>query len=181
MAVMPRYRMRMSQAVISDEVIRLRPLAVEDVETHLAGCDRVMVDSLSGGELPTQAQVRRWLTTNASAWASDGPVVDLGIEDNPTGSLCGSVGIQRGLDYLEPGQVNLTYSLYPNWRGRGHATRAVRLAMEVARQSADVDQFVIRAAAWNDASVRVAQRLGFTFSHTSDDAHGQLEWFITAP
>ncbi len=178
MAVMPRYRMRMSQAVISDEVIRLRPLAVEDVETHLAGCDRVMVDSLGGGELPTQAQVRRWLTTNASAWASDGPVVDLGIEDNATGALCGSVGMQRGLAYLEASQVNLTYSLYPPWRGRGYATRAVGLVMEVARHSADVDQFVIRAAAWNSASIRVAERLGFKFSHTSDDAHGRLEWFV---
>lgn len=175
---MARYGHLMSRAVIGDEVIQLRPLSADDAEAHLAGCDRAIVDSLGGGEPPTEAQVRHWLTENASAWASGGTLVDLGIEDNATGALCGSVGMQRGLDYLAPGQVNLTYSLYPNWRGRGHATRAVRLVMEVARRSAAVDQFVIRAAASNDESIRVAQRLGCRFSHTSDDEHGRLEWFI---
>ena len=172
-----RYRLLVSRAVIADEAIRLRPLTAGDAEIHLAGCDQVIVDSLGGGEPPKFEQVRLWLAANASAWASDEPVVDLGIEDKSTGSLCGTVGIQRGLDYLEPGQVNLTYSIYPLWRGRGYATRAVRLAMEVARRHPDVDQFVIRAAAWNRASIRVAQRLGFAYSHTSDDVHGQLQWF----
>lgn len=168
----------MSRAVIGDEVIQLRPLSAEDAEAHLAGCDRAIVDSLGGGEPPTEAQVRHWLAGYASAWEEGEPLVDLGIEDKATGALCGSVGMQRGLDYLEPGEVNLTYSLYPSWRGRGYATRAVRLAMEIARRGGPVDQFVIRVAAWNGASIGVAQRLGFRFSHTSDDEHGRLEWFI---
>ena len=168
----------MSRAVIGDELIQLRPLSADDAEAHLAGCDRAIVDSLGGGEPPTEAQVRHWLTGNASAWVRGEPVVDLGIEDKATGALCGIAGLQRGLDYLEPGEVNLTYSLYPNWRGRGYATRAVRLAMEVARRAGAVDQFVIRVAAWNGESIRVAQRLGFRFSHISDDEHGRLEWFI---
>ena len=172
-----RYRLLVSRAVIDDEAIRLRPLTAGDAETHLAGCDQVIVDSLGGGEPPKFEQVQHWLAANASAWASDEPVVDLGIEDKATGALCGTVGIQRRLDYLKPGQVNLTYSIYPHWRGRGYATRAVRLAMEVARRHSDVDQFVIRAATWNRASIRVAHRLGFAYSHTSDDARGQLEWF----
>jgi RimJ/RimL family protein N-acetyltransferase len=169
---------RVSGAVIGDAVIELRPLSIEDVEAHLAGCDRAILDSLGGGESPTASQVLQWLTTNASAWARGEELIDLGIQDKATGSLCGSVGIQRGLDYLEPGQVNLTYSLYPNWRGRGYATRAVRLAMLSARHRGGVEQFVIRVAAWNGASIRVVQRLGFRFSHTSEDEHGRLQWFI---
>lgn len=168
----------MSRAVIGDEVIQLRPLSADDIEAHLAGCDRVIVDSLGGGEPPTEAQVRDWLAGNASAWSRNEPLVDLGIEDKATGALCGIAGMQRGLDYLEPGEVNLTYSLYPNQRGRGYATRAVHLVMDLARRGGPVDQFVIRVAAWNGESIRVAQRLGFRFSHTSDDEHGRLEWFI---
>lgn len=164
--------------MIGDELIQLRTLSADDAKAHLAGCDRAIVESLGGGEAPTEAQVRRWLTENASAWARGEPLVDLGIEDKATGALCGTVGVQRGLDYLEPGQVNLTYSLYPTWRGRGYATRAVRLVMEVAHHRAEVDQFVIRVAAWNGASIRVAQRLGFRRSHTSDDENGRLEWFV---
>lgn len=167
----------MSRAVIADEVIQLRPLSPEDVETHLLGCDSAIVDSLGGGKPPNRSQVLNWLTESASAWAKGEALVDLGIEDRATGALCGVVGIQRGLDYLEPGQVNLAYALYPNWRGRGYATRAVRLAMEVARRGAPVRQFVIRAAAWNGTSIRVAQRLGFRISQTTDDAQGRLEWF----
>lgn len=170
---------RMSRVVgIGDSVILLRVLSADDAEAHLAGCDRAIVESI-GGEPPTEAQVRNWLTRSESAWVGGEPLVDLGIEDCATGSLCGSVGMQRGLDYLDAGQVNLTYALYPDWRGRGYATRAVRLAMEVARRNARVDQFVIRTASWNGESMRVAQRLGFKFSHTSDDEHGRLEWFIS--
>ena len=170
---------RMGSALISDQVIQLRPLSADDAQAHLAGCDRAIMRSIgSVGRRPTEAQVRQWLTRNATAWSCGGPVVDLGIEDKATGVLCGIVGMQRALDYLEPGQVNLTYSLYPMWRGRGYATRAVRLAMALAPAGADVDQFAIRAAAWNVESIRVAERLGFVRSHTSDDKHGRLEWFI---
>jgi RimJ/RimL family protein N-acetyltransferase len=41
-----------------------------------------------------------------------------------------------------------------------------------------VDEFVIRVAAWNSASISVAQHLGFRLSHTSDDEHGRLQWFV---
>jgi RimJ/RimL family protein N-acetyltransferase len=123
----------MSDTVTSNEVIRLRPLSPHDAEAHQAGCDRAIVDSLGGGQPPNAAQVRHWLAEAEAAWATGGPVVDLGVEDCATGTLCGTVGIQRGLGYLEPGQVNITYSLYPAWRRRGYTTRAVRLAMEVAR------------------------------------------------
>ena len=167
----------MPSAVIGDEVIHLRPLSADDAEAHLAGCDREIVNSLGGGEQPTGAQVRHWLVGNATAWESGLPLVDLGIEDEATGALCGTTGMQRGLDYLEPGEVNLTYCLYPNWRGRGYATRAVRLAMEVARSRGPVHRFVIRVAPWNGESIRVAERLGFRLSHTSDDEQGRLEWF----
>ncbi|MDF3045761.1 MAG: putative transferase [Ornithinibacter sp.] len=168
----------MGATVISDDVVLLRPLSPEDTEAHLSGCDQAIVDSLGGGEPPTEAQVRHWLTGAASAWARQEPSVDLGIQDKATAALCGTAGTQRAGDYLQPGQVNLTYSLYPDWRGRGHATRAVRLLMELAHRGGGVDEFVIRVAAWNGSSIRVAERLGFRFSHTSDDEHGRLEWFV---
>lgn len=90
-----------------------------------------------------------WLSANASAWAEGGLVYDLAVEEVDTDRLAGCVGIQRGLDYLSPGQVNLTYAVYPAWRGRGFATRAVRLSMQVARRRGTVAQFVIRVAPGN--------------------------------
>ncbi len=97
-----------------------------------------------------------------------------------TGRLAGCVGIQRGLDYLRPGQVNLTYALYPQCRGRGLATRAVRLAMEVARRRETAGEFVIRVAPDNLASIRVAQRLGFDLDRVTDDRLARLQWHVVS-
>jgi RimJ/RimL family protein N-acetyltransferase len=162
--------------VLEDDRIGLRPLAVRDVDAHLAGCDQVIIERLGGGEPLSRSQTKVWLETNAREWASGGDVVDLGIEDLGTGLLCGCVGLQRGLDYLSTGQVNLTYALYPQWRGHGYATRAVRLAMQVARGRRPVVGFVIRAAPDNPESIAVAQRAGFTRSGQTDDTHGKLVW-----
>ena len=168
----------MTGALIEDGVIRLRPLDVADAASHLAGCDQVIIDRLGAGEASTPSQVAAWLGANASAWAEGGSVFDLGVEETATDRLAGCVGIQRGLDYLSLGQVNLTYAVYAVWRGRGLATRAVRLAMEIARQRGHVTQFVIRAAPDNVESIRVAERLGFKLDHVEDDGLERLQWHV---
>ena len=162
--------------LLTDEVIGLRPLSVSDADAHLAGCDEVIVERLGGGKPSSRSQIEAWLETNARAWAGGGDVVDLGIEDLTTGLLCGCVGIQRGLDYLDEGQVNLTYALYPQWRGCGYATRAVVLAIAVAQRRHPAAEFVIRAAPDNPDSIAVAERAGFAEAGQTSDAHGSLLW-----
>src|SRR5664280_2306227 len=122
----------MTETLIEDETIRLRALRSDDAGAHLAGCDRIIIDRLGAGSQSTRDKVSRWLRQNAQAWVNGGDVFD--------------VGIQRGLDYLSAGQANLTYALYPQWRGRELATRAVRLAMEIGRRRGAVSEFVIRVA-----------------------------------
>jgi RimJ/RimL family protein N-acetyltransferase len=165
--------------VALDEVVRLRPLRVSDAAAHLAGCDRAIIDALGGGIPPTPGEIEDWLLFNASAWADAGPVVDLGIVEIASGTLAGCVGIQRGLDYLSPGQVNLSYALYPAFRGRGLATRSVRLAMEVARARGSVREFVIQVAPENVESVRVAERLGFQLERTEIGDSERVSWYVT--
>lgn len=169
----------MTETLIEDVTIRLRALRAADADAHLAGCDQVIVDRLGGGTQSTREEVSRWLRQNAQAWADGGDVFDLAIEDRQSGLLAGCVGIQRGLDYLSAGQVNLTYALYPQWRGRGLATRAVRLAMEIAPRRGLVSEFVIRVAADNPESSRVAARAGFRAVRTTDDDHGHLRWHVS--
>lgn len=168
----------MTDTLIEDATIRLRALCSGDAGAHLAGCDQVIIDRLGGGTQSTRDEVRRWLRQNAQAWVNGGDVFDLGIEDRQSGLLAGCVGVQRGLDYLSAGQVNLTYALYPQWRGRGLATRAVRLAMEIGRRRGPVSEFVIRVATDNPESSRVATRAGFRVARTTDDDHGHLLWHV---
>lgn len=165
-----------SGPLAEDGFIRLRPLAASDVDAHLNGCDRIIINRLGGGEPSTATEIRSWLEDNARAWTEGRYLVDLGIEDAQTGLLVGCVGIQRGLDYLRPGQVNLTYAVYPRWRGRGYATRAVSLAMRLEGELRPVVEFVIRAASDNPESIAVARRAGFTYSHRTHDEHGDLLW-----
>ncbi len=164
-------------ALVDDGVVRLRPLSVADLGAHLAGCDEEIVLRLGGGVAPTAPVVRGWLAGNARAWAEGGAVVDLGVEDVATGALAGTVGIQRGLAYLGPGQVNLAFALYPGFRGRGHATRAVRLAMRLAAERGPVSEFVIRASPDHVDSLAVAERAGFEPAGRTDDEHGELVWW----
>ncbi len=162
--------------LLKDDRIGLRPLAATDTEAHLAGCDDAIIERLGGGEPSSRGQIQAWLETHAHAWVSAGDVVDLGIEDLGSGLLCGCVGMQRGLEYLTTAQVNLTYALYPRWRGHGYATRAVRLAMRAAQTRDPVVEFVIRAAPDNPESIAVAERAGFERSGHTNDAHGELIW-----
>lgn len=166
-----------ARSLIDDGCIRLRPLAVTDTQAHVAGCDQLIIDRLGGGEASSAERVEEWLARNASAWVSCAEVVDLGVEDIETGELAGCVGIQRGLDYLTVGQVNVTYAVYPQWRGRGYATRAVALAMQLEADRRDTLTFVIRVAPDNPDSIAVARRAGFLPAGRTDDENGHLLWF----
>jgi RimJ/RimL family protein N-acetyltransferase len=151
---------------------------MSDAAAHLAGCDRAIVDRLGGGVPPSLEEVEGWLQSNATAWTHAGLVVDLGIEEVATGTLAGCVGVQRGLAYLKAGQVNLSYALYPAFRGRGLATRSVGLAMEVAMSRGSVSEFVIQVAPENVESVRVAQRLGFQLDRTETMGSERVCWYF---
>jgi len=123
----------MARAVIGDGVVSLPPLSSADAEAHLAGCERAIVDSLGGGEPITEDRVRQWLAeaatsgSGAARWSTSART----SPPKPGGEL----PTQRGLHHVEPGQVNPTDVLYPNWRARGHATRSVRLVVDLARRN----------------------------------------------
>lgn len=146
--------------------VRLRPLAEADLRAHADGCDDLVV-RWNGGRASSDDEHRSWLRRNERAWQEGAPVVDLAIEDERTGEHVGVVGVQRGLSYLEPGEVNLTYTLYAGHRGRGYATAAVVEAMHLALTGGSVSRFLIRCDPANERSGAVARRLGFT-------AHGSV-------
>jgi RimJ/RimL family protein N-acetyltransferase len=58
-------------------------------------------------------------------------------------------------------QAMVGYSLMPEWRGRGYATRSVRLVVEWAQRHAGIIRVVAGTAPDNVASQRVLERAGF--------------------
>lgn len=86
--------------------VRLRPLSSADLRTHADGCDELVNRWSNEGRVSTDEEHLSWLHRQAAAWQAQDLVVDLAVEDAQTGEHFGVVGIQRGLPYLEPGEVN---------------------------------------------------------------------------
>ncbi|QLQ39422.1 GNAT family N-acetyltransferase [Micromonospora robiginosa] len=106
---------------------------------------------------PDRESIARRCRLAAGYWLA-GDAADLAVLDAATGALVG--GCALGYDEPATGQATLGYSLLPEARGRGLATRAVRL---LAGWAFDVGVARVWAGtrAENVASQRVLERAGF--------------------
>ncbi|WP_205325114.1 GNAT family N-acetyltransferase [Glycomyces sp. YM15] len=160
---------------LTDGTVTLLPLGPDDFEAHLAGEDEEMVRWLSGDPATPQG-LRDYLDACARWWRDGGPFHNFGIRAEPGLALAGTVDVQTGQYYLRKDQANLAYGLYPQWRGRGLATRAVRLACTYAARIGCTEA-VIRCEPANTRSAAVAARAGFTFLQRRSEPDGRvLDW-----
>lgn len=168
---------RMHEVKLSDGIITLSPLRLDDVEAHLAGEDEPLVRWLSGGP-GTREGVEAYIRHCREQWDTAGPLRAFGIRVGADETLAGTIDLRFAAEGLAPGQVNVAYGLYPFWRGRGLATRAVRLVSRYAASEGG-QEAVIRVEPENAASAAVAQRAGFTpGKHTHGEDGTALDWYI---
>jgi len=136
------------QHPLSDGVVRLRQWHLDDADWYV--------------ECTRDPEIQRWTTEPpdldvataraAIEHAVADRLVALAITDAATGELLGNLA-------LSP-TGELSYWLAPAARGRGVATRAVRLLVGWARKSG-VDRVELHAHVDNVGSQRVAERAGF--------------------
>ncbi|MGP3969211.1 GNAT family N-acetyltransferase [Streptomyces sp. 6N223] len=146
---------------LSDGIVTLSPLRLEDVEAHLAGEDELLVRWLNGGpgtREGTEAYIRHCL----DQWDTAGPLRAFGVRAGAEEVLAGTIDVRFAQEGLGRGQVNVAYGLYPSWRGQGLATRAVHLVCGYAA-SEGAAEAVIQVEPRNAASAAVALRAGFTY------------------
>jgi RimJ/RimL family protein N-acetyltransferase len=108
-------------------------------------------------ELPDEAEALANLEREAAAWR-DGSWAVFRIVDAATDQVVGGVNLRFG----EHDIAEVSYFLSAVARGRGVATRAVRLVARWAFDELGVERIELRAHPDNLASVRVAERAGFT-------------------
>lgn len=160
---------------LTDGVIRLSPLCLEDVDPHLAGEDAELVRWLSGG-ISTRQSVEDYIRRCMDQWDAGGPVHAFGVRAG-SDELVGTTEVQFDRPYLQPGTVNISYGLHPAWRGRGIATRAVLLAGAHAAAAGAV-QAVLRIEPRNTASIAVARRAGYVLFRQSEESDGrEFTWY----
>ena len=171
----PRDARRLRPADLNDGEVRLSPLGLADVAPHLAGEDAELVRWLSGG-VGTLHSVEDFIRRRMAQWESGGPVHAFGIRTGQ--DLAGTIEVQFDQPYLKAGEVNLSYGLYPQWRGRGLATRAVNLAgIHAAGQGAV--RAVIRTETGNVLSAAVARRAGYVrLLRGGEGAEEQYSWYV---
>ena len=148
----------------------LRHFRPDDASAHLKGEDKAISMWLSGG-ISTEDSVTRWIQSNEDNWASDGPRFAFAIQ-TPGGELVGM--IEFNVDYshfagLQPGDANVSYGLYPQYRGRGLATSALRNIREFMI-SKGVKRAIVRIEPENVNSARLAERCGYF--HRGDVTNG---------
>lgn len=77
-----------------------------------------------------------------------------------TGKLIGRAGLEHD---------ELGYMIAPEFQNQGYATEVCRFIIEYARENTDFEELYCRIDERNEASVRLAKKLGFTNSGNVDD------------
>jgi RimJ/RimL family protein N-acetyltransferase len=127
--------------ILTDGVGSLRPSTPADAPLIIAARD---------------AAFRRFISEGSAVPAPEYVVV-------VDGSVVGWVDHDRDDDrwWLVPEEVNIGYHVFPEHRGRGHATRAVQLMLEHLRADTDCEIATLLIHPDNMASLKVAERNGF--------------------
>ena len=145
---------------IRTERLLLRPLALTDVEALLAYRSRPDVCRY----VPFEAMDRQVITRRlANHWANttltdEGQSLTLGVELAGTGELVGDVILFWHSRLHRGGEIG--YVLNPDYAGHGYATEAAKTMLRLGFEDLGLHRIVARIDERNDASARVARRLG---------------------
>ncbi|WP_456786103.1 GNAT family N-acetyltransferase [Cellulomonas sp. P5_C5] len=154
---------------LCDGVVTLRCLEPSDSAAMLDGEDDGQVRWLNEGHRSEPVRQAVWIAKNQREWQTGGPRRHFGIRDQASGELAGTVEAHLALPGLAPGTVNLSYAVFPAWRGRGFAARAIDLVCEWLTIATDADTVVLRIDAANTPSLRVAREAGCVPGGTGRD------------
>jgi RimJ/RimL family protein N-acetyltransferase len=161
---------------LTDGVIFLRPFTAEDAADHLAGEDEEMAKWVSGGR-STPATVEAFIRNSQENWRSGGPRRAFGVFDCVTNRLVGFIEVNLAR-LVEPGQVNVSYGVYRQWRRHALALRAIDLMDEYLRTATEARQIVLRIAPANTASLKLAEKASFTFRGLFDEPEGRMVRYV---
>ncbi|WFF03052.1 GNAT family N-acetyltransferase [Micromonospora sp. WMMD964] len=145
--------------VLTDQVVALRRLAPDDAELmHRLHTRPEVVANQAPPVPPTREAIERRCRLAESGWLT-GEIARLLITDVSSGEPVGSCG----LSYTDVagGEASVGYALLPDWRGRGYATRAVRLLAAWAFGVVGIARLGAGTVPDNIASHRVLERVGF--------------------
>jgi RimJ/RimL family protein N-acetyltransferase len=142
---------------LRDEVVRLRPWRADDAEAVFAACQDPRIARFVPIPQPYTMAIAEGYVAFAAAATATGPDVHLAITDPADDAVLGAISRHGGDDH----RAWFGYWLAPGARGRGVATRALRLLVDWTLATTAVIRVELYTDPDNDASGRVALRAGF--------------------
>jgi RimJ/RimL family protein N-acetyltransferase len=159
--------------------LRLRPWHDDDLEPYAAMCaDPEVMRYMGGGATLSREDAWRSMAMFGGHWQLRGYGM-WAVEERDARTFVGRVGLHRpeGWPGLEVG-----WMLDRSTWGRGYATEAGRVSLDYAWRALDVNHVISLIAPENQASIRVAERLGQTREGTFDlDGLGVLVYGVDRP
>lgn len=145
---------------LSDGVVRLTPLTTADIDDYHALACEPDVARFSVPPAPPPYEETAWRCRHSGARWLAGERAEFAIRDAATGAFAGQAQLVNVVPLL--GEAMLGYSVAARYRGRGFATRAVRLITAWAFEATPLARLVAGTAVHNTASQRVLAKAGFT-------------------
>jgi len=151
--------MRIEVPVLADDLIALRPPEPIDVDAVYQACQDPEIPRWTRvpSPYPRESAVE-FVERARRTWAAgtDAPFV---IVDTESGELLGAIGVHRltGEDH----GPEVGYWVKREARGRGVATRALRLVAGWVRREVGLPALLLQADVRNTSSRRVAEKAGF--------------------
>lgn len=146
-----------------------------DIDAHLAGDDVEQARWLSGGG-SSRGSVQRMVERADASWDNGEPVFTFAVSRRRGTVPVGMVGVNldwRTMDGLAEGDANVSYGLYPRFRGRGYATRAVEVIEQFLIRRG-VRRAVIKVEPENTGFLRIPHRSGYRMTGILTGSDGVL-------
>ncbi len=147
--------------ILGDHVVTLEPFSRRDIPAMMAWDADAEAQRWFDWptELPDPAAHEAHCIDVIAGWRTDstaGRRAPFAIRRSARGETVGSVELR-----FDDDMWYISYLTHPDWRGRGFATRAVRLVCEWAFTVLDIDGIGLVVAEDNGASRAVARHVGF--------------------
>lgn len=155
---MERSKTATDAAVLSDGVVTLRPWRPDDAQAVFDACQDPLIVLHTYVPAPyTLAHATGFIARCADALANGSTAAGFAITDAATDSVLGSMSRSS----LDGHRASFGYWLAPEARGRGVATRALRLIADWTLATTEAIRLDLYTDLDNPASGRVAARAGF--------------------
>ncbi|CAN7506218.1 GNAT family N-acetyltransferase [Phyllobacterium sp. LjRoot231] len=167
--------------MIETDRLLLRPIRIDDFETYTA----VWVNKpMANNNAPGLAQLsEEEIWNRLLRWIGHWKTFDFGpfaVIDRVSGTVIGEVGLahfRRGHGPSYDGVPEAMWRVEHSWHGRGIATEATQAAFAWFDAKQISTRTVCMIDTWNDASKRVAGRLGFKMFRVATHRGNSVQLF----